>query len=108
MGVEIVIFFAGGAFGHTAHVSRLDLAGAEETVASRAFLGGPAHAFDLFGWIGFLSVGGRVRFVVGETLFPKEEPMTTAAGILERTQHKIDSYPGNLGESYTRGSAHPL
>ena len=94
VGVEIVIFFAGGAFSRTADVSRLDLAWAEETVASRAFLGGPAHAFDLFGWISLLSVGGRVRFVIGETLFPEEEPVTTAAGMLERLPGSTIWTPG--------------
>ena len=84
MGVEIVVFFARGAFGRAAHVSRLDLTFSKKSIASRAFLGGPAHAFDLLVGIGFFPIGGRVRFVVGETLFPEEEPMTTAAGILER------------------------
>ena len=128
---ENAVLFARGASGRAADVPRLDLTFPKKSIASRAFLDGPAHTFDLFGGIGFLSVGGRVRFVVGKTLFPEEEPMTTAAGVVERlprfegrrdisclcrggdynrrgqsrsrTQHKIDSYPGNLGESYTRG-----
>ena len=82
--VENLILFARGTFGRAADVPRLDLAFSKKSIASRAFLDGPAHAFDLFGEIGLFPVGGRVRFVVGETLFPEEEPMTTATGILER------------------------
>ena len=84
MGVENVVLFARGAFGRTADVSRLDLAFSKKSIASRAFLDGPTHAFDLFGEVGFLSVGGGVRFVVGETPFPEEETMTTAAGVVQR------------------------
>ena len=79
VGVEIVEFFARGAFGRTAHVTRVDLAGSEESVASGAFLGGPAHAFDLFGRVGFCPVGGGVRAVIGQALFSEEEPTTTPA-----------------------------
>ena len=94
VGVEIVILFARGAFGGAAHVPLLDLARAEESVASRAFPGGPAHAFDFLGGVGFLPVGGRVRAMVGQTLLPEEEPMTTLAGILERLPGAIVLAPG--------------
>ena len=94
MGVEIVIFFAGGAFGRTADVPRLDFAGAEETVAFGAFLDGAAHAFDLFVVIGLFPVRGQVRFMVGETLFSEEEPMTTATGVLERLPGSTVRTPG--------------
>ena len=79
IGVEIVVFFTRGTFGRTADVTRLDLARSEESVASRAFLGGPAHAFYFFGGVGFFPVDGGVRAVIGQTLFPEEEPMTTPA-----------------------------
>ena len=82
--VENVVLFARGTFGRAADMPRLDLTFSKKSIASRAFLDGPAHAFDLFGGIGFLSVGGRVRVVVGETLFPEEEPMTTAAWVGQR------------------------
>ena len=82
--VEIFVFLARGTFGRATDVPRLDLAFAKKSIASRTFLDGPAHAFDFLVGISFLSVGGRVRFVVGETLFPEEEPITTATGVLER------------------------
>ena len=91
---ENVVFFARGTFGRTADVPRLDLAFSKESVASRAFLGGPAHAFDLFGGIGFFPIGGRVRAVVGQTPFPEEEPMTSSTGILERLPGTIILAPG--------------
>ena len=84
MMVEILVFFARGAFARPADVPRLDLAFSKKSIAFGAFLDGPAHAFDLLVGISFFSIGGGVRFVVGETLFPEEEPMTTVAGILER------------------------
>ena len=82
--VEIFVFLARGAFSRAADMSRLDLAFAKKSIASRTFLGGPAHAFDFLVGVGFFPIGGRVRLVVGETLFPEEEPMTTAAGMIER------------------------
>ena len=84
VGVEIAVLFARGTFGRPADVVCLDLVGAKKSIAFEAFLDGPAHAFDLLGGIGFFPVGGRVRFVVGKTLFPEEEPMTTAAGMVQR------------------------
>ena len=92
--VEIAVFFARGAFGCLADVSRLDLTFSKKSIASRAFLDGPAHAFDFLVGIGFLSIGGRVRFVVGERLFPEEEPMTTAAGVVERLSGAMVLTPG--------------
>ena len=92
--VENAIFFARGEFGRAADVPRLDLAFSKKLIASRAFLDGPAHAFDLFGGIGLFPVGGRVRFVVGETLFPEEEPMTTAAWVVERLPGATIRTPG--------------
>ena len=92
--VENVILFARGTFGRTADVPCLDLTFSKKSIASRAFLDGPAHAFDLFGGIGFFPVGGRVRFVVGETLFPEEEPMTTAAWVVERLPRSTVLTPG--------------
>ena len=53
MGVEIAVFFARGAFGGSAHVTRLDLARSEESIASWTFLLGPADTLDLFVGIGF-------------------------------------------------------
>ena len=82
--VEILVFFARGTFDRPADVSRLDLAFAKKSIASRTFLDGPAHAFDFLVGIGFFPVGGGVRLVVGETLFSEEEPMTAAAGVVER------------------------
>ena len=94
VGVEIAVFFARGAFGGFAHVPRLDLAGSEESVASRTFLDGAAHVFDFFGGVGLLAVGGGVRAVVGQTLFPEEEPMTTATGMVERLPGGWSLSPG--------------
>ena len=94
MGVEIAEFFARGAFGRTTHVPRLDLTGPEESVASRAFLGGHAHAFNFLGAVSFLSVGGGECAVIGQTLFPEEEPMTTAAWMIERLPGTIVLTPG--------------
>ena len=84
VGVEIAVLFARGAFGRSADMVGLDLAGSKESMAFGAFLDGPAHAFDTFGGIGFFAVGGGVRLVVGETVFPEEEPMTTATGMVQR------------------------
>ena len=92
--VENVVFLARGAFGRTAHVPRLDLARSEESVASRAFLDGPAHAFDLFVGVGFFHVGGGVRAMIGQTLFSKEEAMTTATGMVEQLPGSIVLTPG--------------
>ena len=92
--VEIFVFFSRGAFGRPTDVSRLDLTFSKKSIASRAFLDGAAQAFDFLVGIGFLSVGGRVRFVVGETLFLEEEPMTTAAGVVERLPGAMVLTPG--------------
>lgn len=84
MGVEIAVFFARGAFGGSAHVTRLDLARSEEPIASWTFLLGPTDAFDLFVGVGFLSVGDGVGTMIVQTTFPKEEPMATSAWMFER------------------------
>ena len=86
--------------GHSAvpQTWRLDLVVSKESIAFGAFLDGPAHAFDLFGGVGFFPVGGRVRFVIGETLFPEEEPMTTAAGMVERLSGWDDSQGTRFGD----------
>ena len=74
-------------------MTRLNLTGSEESVTSRTFLGGPAHAFDFFGGVCFLPVGG-VGAVIGQTLLPEEEPMTTAAWMIERLTRAIVLTPG--------------
>ena len=84
MGVEIAVFFARGAFGGSAHVTRLDLARSEESIASWTFLLGPADAFDLFVGIGFFSVGDGIGTMIVQTTFPEEEPMATSARMFER------------------------
>ena len=76
---EIVVLFAGRTFGGTAHVTRLDLVGSEESVTLVAFAYGSANTFDFFRRVGSLSVGGGVHVMIAHTLFSEEGALTSGA-----------------------------
>ena len=76
---EIVVLFAGRTFGGTAHVTRLDLVGSEESVTLVAFAYGSANTFDFFSRVGSLSVGGGIHVMIAHTLFSEEGVLTSRA-----------------------------
>ena len=76
---EIVVLFARRTFGGTAHVTRFDLVGSEESVTVFAFAYGTANTFDFFRRISSRSVGGGIHVMIAHALFSKEGAVTSGA-----------------------------
>ena len=76
---EIVVLFAGRTFGGTADVTRLDLAGSEESVTGFTLAYGSANTFDAFSRVGSFPVGGGVHVMITHTLFSEEGALTSWA-----------------------------
>ena len=79
MSLKIAVLFAGRTFGGTAHVTRCNLVGSEESVTVVALTYGIADICHAFSHVGSLSIDDGVKVMIPHTLFSKEGTVTLRA-----------------------------